>query len=149
MLTDQDNNNKAELKEEFKEQHFVDAEMLPLRTDVLPENVLDGGYLFPVVGGTVYNGLHYSQHALERMAPSTVDIVKLLNCRVLQRSGLQFDTNIFEDYKALKCSSLWLMRPQPRSVLPSVVESEISNPGSTPFRVIHNCNFIITVIPRN
>lgn len=132
---------------------------------------MEGGYLFPTVGGGIYNGRRYAQHALERMAPETSDIMKMLVSRAIksaQRKGFKFDVDSFQscahqpaDLKAwwkVHCSKeqgvvdpfkLWWNQygPHPRGVLPSEVDAEIANPGTTDVSVItKNNGIVITVI---
>ncbi|HLB33811.1 MAG TPA: hypothetical protein VJK54_06205 [Chthoniobacterales bacterium] len=132
---------------------------------------MEGGYLFPSIGGGIYNGRRYAQHALERMAPETSEIMKMLVSRAIksaQRKGFKFDVDSFQscahqpaDLKAwwkVHCSKeqgvvdpfkLWWNQygPHPRGVLPSEVEAEIANPGTTDVSVItKNNGIVITVI---
>lgn len=101
---------------------------------VLPENG----------GGALINGRWYSEHALERMAPRTPQVMAKLEARALTRAsaeGLQPGTEEF---------GRWLYRngPSPRGIPSSVVEAEIINPGSTNIRVILNQRGnVITIIP--
>ncbi len=49
---------------------------------------LPGGYLFPQRGGRCYNNRWYTEHALERMAPATPEIMRLLEARASASRGV-------------------------------------------------------------
>jgi hypothetical protein len=114
-------------------------------------------FLYPREGGCTYQDRHYTEHALERMAPATDENMKLLLSRAfarMQSNWLELEKPRRERPKAdaagLAPEPWWRQyRPQPRGVLPSVVESEIQNCGTTDFEV-KTCDFgsVITVIPR-
>ncbi|HLB32688.1 MAG TPA: hypothetical protein VJK54_00470, partial [Chthoniobacterales bacterium] len=122
---------------------------------------MEGGYLFPSVGGGIYNGRWYTSHALERMAPETPEIMKILVSRAIKRAqsaGFTFDVDSFQScahqpdalsiWWKVYCPrdkgmpvppfKLWWYTygPQPRGVLPSEVEAEIAHPGTTGLMVI-------------
>jgi hypothetical protein len=105
-----------------------------------------GGWDLPVGGGgKTIGGRWYTEHALERMAPNTPEVMATLESRALARAnaaGLSPGTPEF--------GAWWAKNgPAPRNVPPMVVEAEILNPGSTSVRVITNSNGdVVTVIPR-
>ncbi|WP_316356688.1 hypothetical protein [Candidatus Neptunichlamydia sp. REUL1] len=101
-------------------------------------------WVFPKKGGAMINGRWYTEHALERMAPRTPEVMAELEVRALNRAaaeGIKPQTKEFKDF--------WLKhRPDPRNIPPSVVEAEIANPGSTSIRVeLNDRGDIITVMP--
>ncbi|MDP1835035.1 MAG: hypothetical protein Q8K75_03810 [Chlamydiales bacterium] len=102
------------------------------------------GWILPQKGGATINGRWYTEHALERMAPNTPEVVAFLETRALQRAkvaGDEFQTRAF---------GVWWSknRPIPRGIPSSIVEAEIAQPGTTGVRVILNeCKDVITVIP--
>lgn len=104
-----------------------------------------GGWVLPEKGGGAFiNSRWYTEHALERMAPNTPQVMAKLESRALERAnalGLQPRTEEF---------GRWMYRngPNPRGIPPSVIEAEIAHPGTTGIRVILNENGdVITVIP--
>jgi len=103
------------------------------------------GWVLPKTGGGVRIGSRwYTQHALERMAPRTPQVMAELERRALARAsaaGLEPGTPEFAKWWAR-------YRPDPRNIPPSVVEAEIATPGSTGVRVITNAQGdVVTVIP--
>jgi hypothetical protein len=100
---------------------------------------------FPLEGGgTTIGGRWFTEHALERMAPNTPEVMANLTMRALRRAqaaGLTPGTPEFTQW--------WRLNgPSPRGIPPSVVEAEIANPGTTGVRVITNANGdVVTVIP--
>lgn len=64
--------------------------------------------------GRVINGRYYTRHALERMAPSTPEVLAELELRAIKK-GLQRGTPPFKDYI------------DARNIPPSVVEETIKN----------------------
>jgi hypothetical protein len=103
-----------------------------------------GGWILPKEGGGAFiNGRWYTEHALERMAPRTPQVMAELEARALQRTsaeGLEPGTAAF---------SKWMKRngPAPRGVPLSVVEAEIANAGSTNVRVtLNQRGDVVTVI---
>lgn len=86
-----------------------------------------------------------TEHSLERMAPDTPQVRAELEARALaraERAGVKPGTKDFGDWWAKN-------GPDPRGVLPSVVEAEIRNPGSTGVKVITNSKGdVVSVIPR-
>lgn len=110
------------------------------------ENASKGGWDLPREGGGKYiNGRWYTEHSLERMAPRTPEVMSVLERRCLERAerhGLTPGTRQFGEWWAKN-------GPDPRNVPPTVVEHEISHPGSTSVRVITNDKGdVVTVIPR-
>lgn len=105
---------------------------------------ISGSWVLPDKGGRIINGRWFTEHALERMAPNTPQVMAQLETRALGRAhtiGLKIGTKEFEK---------WMLRngPNPRGIPPSVVEAEIANPGTTGIRVILNqSGNVITVIP--
>ncbi len=99
-------------------------------------------------GGGVINGRKYSEHALERMAPDTIQVRAELEARAKSR-GLVPGTQKFKEFV------------HPRGITPSVVEDIIKNgtkkPGNKPdswehtgrdARVITNGKGdVVTVVP--
>ena len=74
----------------------IESNTLPSSTKNFSLAFMEGGYLFPRRGGITYNGRRYTEHALERMAPETPEIVEELQRRVEQRAkaeGLRPDTD--------------------------------------------------------
>ena len=96
-------------------------------------------------GGATINGRWFTEHALERMAPTTPQVMAELEARALARAeaaGLRTGTPEFAEWWAK-------YGPAPRGVPPSVVEAEILSPGSTSVRVITKANGdVVTVIQR-
>ncbi|NLU80730.1 hypothetical protein HCA58_20650 [Micromonospora sp. HNM0581] len=94
-------------------------------------------------GGANIGGRWYTEHALERMAPRTPEVMALPERQALERAsreGLRPGTRAFQTW--------WNKHgPSPRGVPPSVVEAEIANPGTTGVRVILNSHGdVVTVI---
>jgi len=102
-------------------------------------------WVFPKKGGATINGRWYTEHALERMAPRTPEVMAELEARTLDRAakkGLLTQTEKF---------GKWMEKnaPDPRGIPPSVIEAEIAKPGSTNIRVeLNKKGDVITVIPR-
>jgi hypothetical protein len=99
-------------------------------------------------GGMSINGRWYTEHALERMAPDTPAIRAELRTRAaarLERLGIKQGSPAWD-----KCMERALQKIDPRGVSPSVVEAEVSRPGSTNVRVItaKRGQVVITVVPR-
>jgi len=103
-----------------------------------------GWFLPEAGGGARIGGRWYTEHALERMAPRTPQVMAELESRALARAraaGLVPGTPEFGKWWAK-------YGPDPRNVPPSVIEVEISAPGSTGVRVITNAQGdVVTVIP--
>lgn len=96
-------------------------------------------------GGAFINGVWYVEHALERMAPRTSQVMAELEWRFNKRAAIELQRLTPEDYKK------WFRQnfPQPRGIPPLVVEAELTNPGSTNVIVILNeKGHVITVMPR-
>ncbi len=95
-------------------------------------------------GGAFINGRWYVEHALERMAPRTPQVMAELEARALKRANAKGLLPGTEEF------GKWMNRngPNPRNIPPSVVEAEIAQPGSTGVRVILNeKGHVITVMP--
>lgn len=105
-----------------------------------------GGWVLPPEGGGAYiDGRWYTEHALERIAPKTPEVMAILEGRAVERAareGLQPGTREYW---------MWWQKngPSPRSIPPSVVEAEIANPGTTNVTVHIDAQsgHVITVIP--
>ncbi|MCB1115408.1 MAG: RHS repeat-associated core domain-containing protein [Chlamydiia bacterium] len=113
----------------------------------LPKQSLtnSNGWILPKEGGGAFiNNLWYTEHALERMAPRTPEVMAELETRFLTRSktaSQNLSPNQFRE---------WCLRnaPDPRGIPPSVVEAEIAKPGSTGIRVVlSEKEQVVTVIP--
>jgi hypothetical protein len=94
------------------------------------------------------NGRWYTEHALERMAPDTPLVRAELTNRVvkrLERLGIKRGSSAYQKVfaKAMK-------KVDPRGVPPSVVEAEITKPGSTNVKVVtaKRGSIVVSVIPR-
>ena len=101
-------------------------------------------WVFPKKGGATINGRWYTEHALERMAPRTPEVMAELESRFVERAKIASGKLPHEDF--LK----WYKKnyPNPRGIPPSVIETEIARPGSTGVRVVLNENGdIVTAIP--
>jgi len=101
-------------------------------------------WVFPKKGGATINGRWYTEHALERMAPRTPEVMAELEVRFVARAKVK------EETLSLKKFVDWFYEnyPNPRGIPPSVVEAEIAKPGSTGIRVVLNENGdIVTAIP--
>jgi len=146
---------------QFAREIFQNRSLTP---DNLPENLnnssssssqsavlMEGGYLFPQEGGCFYNNLHYTQHALERMAPNTPEIVQLLTERAFKRmpSRVQeIKKSLVENKATLHYADWWEeLCPYPRGILPSAVEAALKDPRNTDLVVKTDGigNVIITV----
>ena len=101
-------------------------------------------WVFPKKGGAMINGRWYTEHALERMAPRTPEVMAELEVRFVARAKVKEETlspKKFVDW-------FYENYPNPRGIPPSVVEAEIAKPGSTGIRVVLNENGdIVTAIP--
>jgi hypothetical protein len=128
---------------------FVVDKSLPAKTLERLKNRSVGqirnDWVFPKKGGATINGRWYTEHALERMAPRTPEVMAELEVRMLARAekaGYKPQTEEFGE---------WLMKnaPNPRNIPPSVIEAEIAKPGSTNIRVeLNQKGDVVTVIPR-
>ncbi|HEV7974959.1 hypothetical protein [Amycolatopsis sp.] len=79
-------------------------------------------------GGATVAGRWFTEHALERMAPRTAEVMDELEARFNRRVAAQGDKlNDPVKYKKFYEENY----PAPRGVPPSVVAAEIANPGST------------------
>jgi len=128
---------------------FVVDKSLPAKTLERLKNRSVGqirnDWVFPKKGGATINGRWYTEHALERMAPRTPEVMAELEVRMLARAekaGYKPQTKPFGDW--------WKdNKPNPRNIPPSVIEAEIAKPGSTSVRVELNAKGdVVTVIPR-
>jgi hypothetical protein len=100
--------------------------------------VVNGDFLYPQVGGCFFNGRHYTQHALERMAPNTPEVIEILLDRAFERMETRaleiktFLVNTKRDVLPGDLENWWKeFYPKPRGILPAEVEAEIKRPGST------------------
>lgn len=112
---------------------------------------LDGGYLFPQLGGCVHNSITYSEHALERMAPCTCDMIDLLTERALEKmkTARCFDDvkYICPDTECYEVRHWWeSFCPIPRGILPTTVEKEMKDPGSTGLRIIWSDDDVVVTV---
>jgi hypothetical protein len=107
-------------------------------------NKIRTDWVFPKKGGATINGRWYTEHALERMAPRTPRVMAELERRFLERA------KAVEKTLPPKRFRKWYREnyPNPRGIPPSVVEAEISKPGSTNIRVeLNQKGDVITAIP--
>lgn len=114
------------------------------RSVALADRTADSSWILPSRGGAYIEGRWYTEHALERMAPRTPEVMAILERRAMDRAlakGLQPGTPKFEEW--------WeLHHPDPRGISPSVVEAEITNSGTTGVRaIVGNDGQVISVIP--
>ncbi|MEH7040400.1 N-acetylmuramoyl-L-alanine amidase family protein [Bacillus pseudomycoides] len=106
-------------------------------------------------GGGVINGRKYSEHALERMAPDTVEIRAELNTRAREMAAKKGYKPGTAEYEAL------FAKIDPRGMTPNVVEDIIKNgsrsPGGKPgtwkysredgYVIINDKGDVVTVVP--
>ena len=114
-----------------------------------PRSLTDPIYDLPADGGGMrINARWYSEHALERMAPDTLEVRAQLRTRVGQRLERLGITSGHPAYGRVLARAL--QRIDPRGVPPSVVEAEILRPGSTNVRVVtaRRGGVVVTVIRR-
>ena len=107
--------------------------------------IKNSSWVLPKEGGGAFNGTRwYTEHALERMAPKTPQVMAELESRFIGRAKIasqKLNPQRFNE---------WCIKntPKPRGIPPSVVEAEILQPGSTGVSVVLNENgHVITVIP--
>jgi hypothetical protein len=105
-------------------------------------------YDLPPEGGMKINGRWYTEHALERMAPDTPQVRAQLRTSAaarLAKLGINPGNRAYD-----ACLARALQKIDPRGIPPSVVEAEISNPGSTNVKVItvRRQQVVVTVMPR-
>ncbi|MGH7436541.1 MAG: hypothetical protein ACRENE_12780 [Polyangiaceae bacterium] len=117
----------------------------PVHSGSLTDPIWD---LPPEGGGMRINGRWYTEHALERMAPDTIQVRAQLAARAaarLRRFGLTPESRAWK-----ACFARAMQKIDPRGVPPSVVEAEIAKPGSTSVKVIKakGGQVVVTVIPR-
>ncbi len=101
-------------------------------------------WVLPKKGGATINSRWYTEHALERMAPRTPSVMAELERRFLERARKEGCLPQTKEF------GKWMEKnaPNPRNIPPSVVEAEISKPGSTNIRVeLNQTGDVITVIP--
>ncbi|MBY7110689.1 toxin [Bacillus sp. 17RED48] len=108
-------------------------------------------------GGGIINGRKYSEHALERMAPNTLEVRAELSTRAHQKAtekGLKFGTKEYHEFVTKYVD--------PRGITPTVVEDAIKNTPIKPGKydgtfthqnekvtvITNNNGDIVTVIPR-
>ncbi|CAI8898619.1 hypothetical protein EMIT079MI2_370012 [Bacillus sp. IT-79MI2] len=106
-------------------------------------------------GGGVINDRKYSEHALERMAPDTVEIRAELNTRAREMAAKKGYKPGTPEYEAL------FSKIDPRGMTPNVVEDIIKNgsrsPGGQPgtwqyttkdgYVIINDKGDVVTVVP--
>jgi hypothetical protein len=97
-------------------------------------------------GGMRINDRWYTEHALERMAPNTPEIRATLRTRAiarLEKVGIPKDSPAWDP-----CLKEAIKNIDPRGIPPSVIEAEITRPGSTNVRVItaRRGSVVVTVI---
>ncbi len=100
----------------------------------------------PEGGGMRINGVWYTEHALERMAPRSMRQQIIVRCEArLRRLGLTPGSPAWDPCLRKAISDI-----DTRNVGPSIVENEIQRPGSTDFKVItaKRKQVVVTVIPR-
>jgi RHS repeat-associated protein len=121
------------------------AALYNFRLPPAPSMANSGRWVLPKEGGGAFiNGRWYVEHALERMAPRTPQVMAELESRFLARAKVASQNLNPRKFRE------WCLKnaPDPRGVPPSVVEAEIAQPGSTGVRVMLNENgHVITVIP--
>jgi len=108
-------------------------------------------------GGAIIDSRKYSEHALERMAPDTLEVRAELTTRAHEKAtekGLELGTEEYYDFVKKYVD--------PRGITPSIVEDVIKNTTATPGRyegtfmhqnekvtvIINNNGDVIMVIPR-
>ncbi|MFW9928712.1 MAG: hypothetical protein ACFFD1_04925 [Candidatus Thorarchaeota archaeon] len=95
-------------------------------------------------GGALINNRWYTEHALERMAPSTPQVMAELESRFLVRAKIASQKLHPKEFLKWRLENA----PDPRGIPPMVVKAEIAQPGSTGVRVILNeKGHVKTVIP--
>lgn len=99
-------------------------------------------------GGMMIGGRWFTEHALERMAARTPQVLAELNLRVIKRAerlGLTPGSNAYKTF-----IDEMIGRIDPRGIPPSVVEAEILRPGSTNVKVItaKRKTIVVSVIHR-
>jgi hypothetical protein len=108
-------------------------------------------------GGSTINGRRYSEHALERMAPDTMEIRAELHTRAIERAKAQKLVPGTKEY-----SDFINKQIDPRGIPPSVVEDAIKNTKAIPGKydgtfihgnenvkaIVNSKGDVITVIPK-
>jgi hypothetical protein len=127
---------------------FVVDKSLPTKTLERLKNRSVGqirnDWVFPKKGGATIDGRWYTEHALERMAPRTPEVMAELETRFVERA------KVLEKTLPPKRFLKWYREnyPNPRGIPPSVIEAEIAKPGSTSVRVeLNQKGDVITAIP--
>jgi len=127
---------------------FVVDKSLPAKTLERLKNRSVGqirnDWVFPKKGGATINGRWYTEHALERMAPRTPEVMAELEVRALNRSAKEGCLPQTKEF------GKWMEKhhPDPRNIPPSVIEAEIARPGSTSIRVeLNQKGDVVTVMP--
>ena len=130
------------------------SEVIPIPTSELSFPLIpkDKGWHMPYRGGAIIGGRYYTEHALARMAPDTIQNRAILEARAIKKSqelGYSFTT--WEEVEK------WLLTKEGKSfsintrgIPPSVVEAEIINPGSTGGKIkviLNEEGVVVTVIP--
>lgn len=109
------------------------------------------------VGGKTINDRKYSQHALERMAPDTIQVRAELESRAIQKA-----TDIGLKPGTIEFSKFIDKYVDPRNIPPSVIEDAIKNTTSVPGKyadtfvhetldvkvIVNGKGDVITVIPK-
>lgn len=138
-------------KETNREKNSTEPFPKKMNNGILMEN----GCLFPLKGGCFHENIRYSQHALERMAPETPEIMKILMQRAIQQGealGLKITLEALQTWKKQSevFQTWWKKyRPEPRTIFPATVEKELASPGSTDVVVITGRKgTIVTVFKR-
>ena len=117
----------------------------PPAAPVFPTPFPSTGWDLPAQGGAYINGRRYTEHALERMAPRTPEVIADLERRAIERARAEGFTPGTREFKE------WWgdFGPDPRGVPSMVIEAEIARPRSTSVRVITNhAGDVVTVIYR-
>ena len=106
---------------------------LPASELSLPLTAQDLEWHLPYQGGAVIRGRYYTEHALARMAPDTIETRAILESRAIKKvQELDLPLTSWEEVEN------WILTENgksfsidPRGIPPSVVEAEIVKPGST------------------
>ena len=78
------------------------------------DEAIEGVWSMPEEGGAIINGRKYTKHALERMAPDTIEVRAKLSKRAIEK-GINPNTDDFNKYV------------QPRGIPPMVIEGIIQS----------------------
>lgn len=106
----------------------------------------DGPFLFPRKDGVVYNGVSYSRHALERMAPCTSEVLRLL----IARADDTIKARVADGNLELDPFKNWWddILPEPRGISPTMIEFELHSPGMTGLCIIASEEGLILTVYR-